>query len=176
LNGVNPFAVEAEKAHLYNITYVGQEKIDELDTYVFDVAPKVMPDPKKIKDRLFLGRIWVDTVDVQIVKSKGKGVPETKNNKYPNVETYRELIDGKYWFPTYFYANEQLVFDSGQTLHVKMLVKITDFKKFQGRVKVIEDIEEPGIGVEDKSEPPPVAKPTPTPTPAAKPTPTPKKP
>src|SRR5678809_1415137 len=100
LGGVNPFALEPDAIPKYSFTYVGKDHIDELDLWVFDVTPKVMPDAKKIKDRLFSGRIWVDTQDLQIVKTKGKGVPETKNNKFPSVETYREHIDGKYWFPT----------------------------------------------------------------------------
>ena len=175
LSGVNPYAVEAGKANLYNFTYIGQERIDELDLYVFDVSPKVIPDPKKTKERLFLGRVWVDTQELQVVKSKGKGVPETKINKFPSVETYREQVDGKYWFPTYFFANEELLFDNGSTLHVKMLVKISDYKRFGSRVRIIEDVEDPGVGVEDKTEPPatPTAKPTPTPTATPTPKPTP---
>jgi len=101
LGGVNPFALEAARIGLYNLKYVGKERIDELDLYVFDVAPKVTPDPKKTKERFFIGRIWVDDNDLQIVKSKGKAIPETKINKFPIVESYREQIDGKYWFPTY---------------------------------------------------------------------------
>ena len=84
LGGVNPFALEAAKIGQYNIKYVGKERIDELDLYVFDVAPKVTPDPKKTKERFFIGRIWVDDNDLQIVKSKGKAIPETKNNKFPD--------------------------------------------------------------------------------------------
>src|SRR5437867_50512 len=80
LGGVNPFALEAAKLPQYNFKFVGKEKIDELDLYVFDVAPKVMP--RKTTDRMFVGRIWVDDRDLQIVKSKGKGVPETKTNKF----------------------------------------------------------------------------------------------
>src|ERR1700730_1613692 len=76
LGGIEPFALEPSKISRYNIRYVGKEKIDELNLYVFDVAPKIMPDPKK-KERLFQGRIWVDDEDLQIVKTKGKGVPET---------------------------------------------------------------------------------------------------
>ncbi len=85
LGGVNPFALEPSKSELYNFRYAGKEKIDELNLYIFDVSPKVMPDPKKLKDRLFSGRIWVDDQDLQIVKTKGKGVPETKKNKFPTV-------------------------------------------------------------------------------------------
>jgi TonB family protein len=138
LGGVNPFALEATKLGQYNFKYVGKERIDELDLYVFDVSPKVMPDPKKTKERFFLGRIWVDDHDLQIVKSKGKGVPETKNNKFPVVETYREQIDGKYWFPTYSYADDDLIFDNGTDMHIRLAVKYTNYMVGHGKLTVTE--------------------------------------
>jgi muconolactone delta-isomerase len=142
LGGISPFALEPSKIGQYDFKYVGKEKIDELNLYVFDVSPKVMPDAKKTKERFFLGRIWVEDQDLQIVKTKGKGVPETKKNKFPIVETYREQIDGRYWFPTYSYADEELVFDSGEVLHIRMKVKYTDFELARAKVKIIE-IEDP---------------------------------
>ena len=138
LGGISPFALEPAKLDRYTIRYVGKEKIDELNLYIFDVQPKVIPDPKKTKERLFVGRVWVDDQDLQIVKTKGKGVPETKNNKYPIVETYREQIDGRYWFPTYSYADEELVFDNGNTLHVRLKVRYTDFAPARATLKVTE--------------------------------------
>ena len=132
------YVLETSKMNAYNFTYVGKERIDELDLYVFDVAPKVMPDPKKIKERLFQGRIWVDDRDLQVVKVRGKGVPETKNNKYPIFETYREQIDGRYWFPTYTYADDTLVFDSGETLHIRMAIRFTEYKKYGSTVTITE--------------------------------------
>lgn len=143
LGGVNPFALEPSAVSLYNFTFVGKERIDELDLYVFDIAPKVIPDPKKSKQRLFTGRIWVDDKDLMIVKSKGKAVPETKDNKFPVVETWRENIDGKYWFPSYAAADDELVFDSGQTLRIKMRVKYTDYKQGRSDVKIGEEEEMP---------------------------------
>jgi TonB family protein len=138
LGGVNPFALEAAKLNAYNFKYVGKEKIDELDLYVFDVGPKVAPDPKKVKERFFQGRIWVDEQDLQIVKARGKGVPEDKNNKYATFDTYREQIDGKYWFPTYTYADDELVFGNGNSVRVRMLVKYTDFVMGHGKVTITE--------------------------------------
>lgn len=138
LGGIQPFALEPSKIAQYDFKYVGKEKIDELNLYVFDVSPKVMPDPKKTKERFFSGRIWVDDQDLQIVKTKGKGVPETKKNKFATVETYREQIDGRYWFPTYSYADEELVFDSGDTLHIRMKVRYSDFQLARAKVKIIE--------------------------------------
>src|SRR5687767_9595720 len=138
LGGINPFALDPSKVAQYNFRYVGKEKIDELNLYVFDVSPKVMPDPKKIKERLFLGRVWVDDRDLLIVKTRGKGVPETKNNKFPIVETYREQIDGRYWFPTYSYADEELIFEEGGSLHIRMKVKYSDYAEARATLKVTE--------------------------------------
>jgi muconolactone delta-isomerase len=138
LGGIQPFALEPAKIPQYNFRYVGKDKIDELNLYVFDVAPKVMPNAKKTKERFFMGRIWVDEQDLQIVKTRGKGIPETKNNKFPTVETYREQIDGRYWFPTYSYADEELLFDSGDVLHIRMKVRYSDFEIARAKVKIIE--------------------------------------
>ena len=159
LGGVNQFALEASKINQYNFTFVGKEKIDELNLYVFDVAPKVMPDAKKTKERFFQGRIWVDDQDLQIVKTKGKGVPETKDNKFPIVETWRENIDGKYWFPTYAYANDQLYFDKiGTTEHIKLKIKFSDYKEGRSSVRILDD---DSSEVQEKPQPVPDAKSTP---------------
>jgi len=141
LGGVNPFALEPEVANLYNFTFVGKQRIDELDLYVFDVVPKVIPDPKRSKQRLFMGRIWVDDRDLQIVKSKGKGVPETKNNKFPVVETWRENIDGKYWFPSYSYSDDELVFDNGAVVRIRIRVKYSNYRMGRSDVRILEDEE-----------------------------------
>jgi hypothetical protein len=154
LGGVNPYALEPASISQYNFTYLGKEKIDELDLYVFEVTPKVIPNPKKTGLRLFTGRVWVDDQDLQIVKSKGKGVPETKVNKFPIIETWRENIDGKYWFPSFASADDELVFDNGTTLKLRVRVKYTNYRQGRSEVKVLdEDVEET---------------PTPTPTPVPK--------
>jgi hypothetical protein len=155
LGGVQPFALEASKINLYNFNYVGKERLDELDTYVFDVQPKVVP--KKVSERFFQGRIWVDDRDLQIVKVRGKGVPEGKQ-RFPTFETYREQIDGKYWFPTYTYADDELVFPKGQTVHVRMRVRYTDYKRFGSKVRIIEE-SEPGDVPPEATPSPSVSKP-----------------
>ena len=135
LGGVQPFALEAAKIDQYDFKYMGQEQVDELHTYVFDVAPKVLP--KKISDRRFEGRIWVDDRDLQIVKVRGRAVPQGKQ-RFPLFETYRQQIDGRYWFPTYTSADDELVFPKGSVVHVRMIVRYTDYKRFGSKVKVTE--------------------------------------
>lgn len=151
LGGVNPFALDPSVVGQYNFAYVGTEKIDDLTLHVFDVRPKVIPDPKKTKLRMFIGRVWVDVDDLMIVKSRGKAVPETKNNKFPIVETTREQIDGKFWFPSDARADDELVFDDGSVVKIRMRVRYTDYKVGRSEVRILDD------------DPP--AKPTPTPTP-----------
>jgi len=140
------FSLTSEELPKYQVMYVGQQKVDELQTYVFDVAPKTIEKGQ----RYFQGRIWVDNQDLQIVKTYGKGVPDIglnlspkKKKKHPEDEqlfphfvTYREQIDGKYWFPTYSKADEVLHFYSGDA-HVKAIVKYTDYKRFGTNVNII---------------------------------------
>jgi hypothetical protein len=133
LGGVEPFALEASKIGQYNFTYAGKEHIDELDTYVFDVEPKIVP--KKESERFFQGRVWVDQQDLQIVKVRGKGVPEGKQ-RVPVFETWRQQIDGRYWFPVYTRADDMLNFPHGESVHIRMVVRYDDYKKFSSKVKV----------------------------------------
>jgi hypothetical protein len=171
--GVQSFSLESSKMGEYDFAYVGKEKLDELDTYVFDVTPKILSDARRLAalkktkqpERYFKGRIWVDDHDFQIVKSRGKGVPEF-DQRFPTFETYREQIDGKYWFPTYSYADDELTFKGGQTVHLRMRVKFSDFERLRGRASVIEQ----GDESKDKTEDPDKPKTTPTP-PAQKPKP-----
>ena len=65
---VQPFVLTTTDLPKYDVKYVGREQLDELTTYVFDVAPKKIEK----NQRYFQGRIWVDDNDLNIVKSDGK--------------------------------------------------------------------------------------------------------
>jgi hypothetical protein len=135
LAGVQPFALATEDIPKYQIDYVGKEKIDELNTYIFDVKPRSM-----VKGERYLeGRVWVDDQDLQIVKVKGQAVPEVGDQKFPHFESYRENIDGRFWFPTYIYADDVLVFKKSSSVHLKMTVRFTNYKKFSTRIRVADE-------------------------------------
>jgi hypothetical protein len=137
LAGVQPFALTTEDLPKYQVDFVGKEKIDELNTYIFQAKPKQI----KKDERYFEGRIWVDDEDFQIVKVAGKAVPEFDDNRYPHFETYRENIDGKYWFPTYTYADDVLAFKNGD-VRLRMIIKYTNYKKFTTNIKITDAGEE----------------------------------
>ena len=133
-----PFVLTTSELPQYDLLYVGQQHVDEIDTYVFDMAPKTIEKGQ----RYFQGRVWVDNHDMQIVKTCGRTVPQVhatskkKNadeNLTPKFVTYREQIDGQYWFPTYTRADDTLHFKDGQNQRIRMIVKYQDYKRYEGR-------------------------------------------
>jgi hypothetical protein len=135
-----PFVLTSDEIAEYNILYVGQQQEDELRCYVFDVAPKQIVGKK----RYFQGRLWVDGHDFQIVKTYGQGVPEELDKKhkgkeqhlYPKFTTWRQQIDGQYWFPTYTRADDTLHFNLND-VHIREIVKYEDYKRFGTNVKIL---------------------------------------
>jgi hypothetical protein len=131
---VQPFVLTTEDLPKYDVKYVGKEQIDEIGTYVFDVAPK------KIEKgfRYFRGRIWVEDKDLQIVKTFGRAEGYMKKNEdsaFPRFETFRENIEGHYWFPTYTRADDVLHFKTSD-VHVRMTIRYENYKRFGSTIKI----------------------------------------
>lgn len=137
-----PFVLTTEDAEQYNITYVGKQKIDQVETYVFNVAPKVIEK----RHRYFEGRIWVDQQDHQIVVTDGKNVPDDLRKGHEDLSlpfiTYRQQIDGKYWFPVYTHGDGVLHFTGGNgymsdDVHMRETVKYTNYKQYGATVQIL---------------------------------------
>jgi hypothetical protein len=148
-----PFVLTSDQIAEYDILYVGQQQEDELHCYVFDIAPKKIEGKK----RYFQGRIWVDDHDFQIVKTFGKTVPDIRKkrdneNLFPKFTTYREQVDGKYWFPTYTRADDTLHF-SGNDVKIREIVKYENYQKFGSKVKVTYNGQEIPKGSDQKQTP-----------------------
>ena len=129
-----PFVLTSDEIADYNITYVGQQREDELNTYVFDIAPRAMEKNR----RYFEGRIWMDDRDFQIVKTFGKNVPDYRKgqeNLFPKFTTYREQIDGRYWFPTYTRADDTLHFKNND-VDIRMVVRYENYKRFGTKTRI----------------------------------------
>ena len=143
-----PFVLTSDEISEYSILYVGQQQEDELHCYVFDIAPKTIEKNK----RYFQGRVWVDDHDFQIVKTYGKTVPDIRSKKgenlFPKFTTWREQIDGRYWFPTYTRADDVLHF-SMQEVHIREIVKYANYKRFGSNVKITYE----GKETEDQKKP-----------------------
>jgi hypothetical protein len=152
-----PFVLTSDEIPEYNILYVGEQSEDELHCYVFDIAPKQIVGKK----RYFQGRIWVDDHDFQIVKTYGQAVPETRDTKkrgktehlYPKFTTWRQQIDGKYWFPTDTRADDTLHFNLND-IHIREVVKYEDYKRFGSSVKILYQGQEIPKGDQKDQKPP----------------------
>jgi hypothetical protein len=136
------FVLTTEEITQYNVKYVGRQRVDEVDCYAFDVSPKVIEK----RHRYFSGRIWVDATDLQIVVTNGRMVPDDtrKNNEdlHPPFMTWRQQVDGHYWFPVYTKGEGILHFSGGsgymaQDVHIRDTVKYTDYKQFGSTSKII---------------------------------------
>lgn len=137
LRNVQPFVLTTETLPQYDVRYLGHVYVPDITTYVFSVRPKEI----KKHHLYFLGTIWVDDHDFQIVKAEGRMVPQQLHGKngqnlFPRFSTYRQQIDGKYWFPTLTLANDTLYFDSGP-IRIREIIKYTDYKQFKSKVKIL---------------------------------------
>ena len=131
-----PLMLPSEDLPQYNLTYSGQQHVDDLDTYVFHLEPK-----KEEKNRrYFIGRIWVDAQDFQIVKVCGKSGPDKIQVKrhermdlHPTFVTYRQQVDDRYWFPAYTRSDDTLAFKAG-SVHVREIIKYSNYKRVDGKM------------------------------------------
>ena len=137
-----PFILTTADLPQYDVTYVGRQKIDDIDTYVFDAGPNHIEK----NHHYFQGRVWVDQQDFQIVLINGKTVPQDTRPGHEDLQppftTYYEQIDGKYWFPTYTKAEGVLHFKAqtgalSDDVHMRSVVKYTDYKQFRSTSRII---------------------------------------
>jgi hypothetical protein len=137
-----PFVLTTDDLPHYDVSYLGRQRVDELDTYVFEAGPKVLEKNK----HYFQGKVWVDQQDFQIVLINGKTVPQDTRRGHedlqPPLTTYYEQVDGKYWFPTYTKAEGTLHFQAqngalSEDVHLRNIVRFTDYKQFRATARII---------------------------------------
>ena len=135
---ITPFVLTTDELPDYDIKYLGHVKVDLITAYVFRIRPKEIQKNRQY----FEGEVWVDDRDFQIVKSEGKQVPQDKThhgqeNLFPRFSTWREQVDGKFWFPTYTMGDDTLYFSNGPPIHMKEIVRYTDYKQFKAGSRII---------------------------------------
>ena len=122
------FFLTTEQIGNYNFLYAGQDKLDQLNTYVFQVKPKTLSRTQ----RFFEGVVWIDDQDMTIVKSYGKFVTEVQGEgmRLPFImfETYRQNFQGHAWLPTYTNSDDFINEPDGSQAHLRLVIDDSDFK------------------------------------------------
>jgi hypothetical protein len=144
LEGSQLLGIDIAEASKYQLTYAGMETVDSRQLFAVDVNPLIQPDPSRMKERFFIGRVWIDPNTFQIVKLKGIVEPQGKQ-RFPMFVTWREPINNALAFPTRTEADEVLHFQE-RDVHYRIKVRYYDYKMFASKVSVKE--------VDDDAQPP----------------------
>jgi len=145
LEGSQLLGIDIVETSKYQLTYVGAETVDARQVFAIDVSPLTQPDPNRMKDRFFVGRVWVDPTTFQIVKIKGIVEPHGKQ-RFPIFITWREPIKDALAFPTRTEADDVLHFQE-RDVHYRIKVRYYDYKMFASKVSVkeVDDDAQPAL-------------------------------
>jgi hypothetical protein len=128
LDRIPAFPLSSSQLAKYDLKFIGEEQVDEVDCYIFKVKPKALDRAHAYLD----GLVWVDTKYLEVVKTYGRWVNELGEVRSATLpftlfETYRENVDGKYWFPNYE-RSDDTVHLKDVSVPVRLVIKWTDFK------------------------------------------------
>ncbi len=136
LAGAQLLGIDITEKGKYQLTYVGSETLDSREVFAIDVVPSQTPDPNRMKERFFVGRVWVDANTFLIVKVKGRVEPEGKQ-RFPVFQTWREAATESLMFPSRTEADDTLRFPM-RDVQYRIRVKYYNYKRFASRVNITE--------------------------------------
>ena len=148
LEGGQLLGIDIVEATKYQLRYAGAEVVEGRQLFAVDVTPLVQPDPRRMKNRFFVGRVWVDPIGFQIVKIRGVIEPQGKQ-RFPMFMTWREPIKDALAFPTRTEADDVLHFP-GRDVHYRIRVRYHDYKEFASKV-AIKDVDDDEIRLEEST-------------------------
>ena len=140
LAGSQLLGVDVTDVAKYQFRVAGREKLNSREVIAIDVTPLIQPDPHRMTERFFVGRIWIDANTFQVVKTEGSVEPQGKQ-RFPHFETWREPIDSTLVFPVRTNADDVLHFPA-RDVHYRITVRYYDYKLFtcQVNIKEIDDV------------------------------------
>ncbi len=136
LQRIPAFPLTSSQLSKYDLKYLGKEQVDEIDCYIFQAKPRGVERVKAYFD----GIVWVDAKYLEVVKTYGKWVTDqgdmhaVADLPFSLFETYRENVDGKYWFPNYSRSDGTLNL-KGLEIPVRLVIKWTDFKPLPSKAQ-----------------------------------------
>ncbi|MFZ0479442.1 MAG: M48 family metalloprotease [Terriglobales bacterium] len=134
----------------YDFTYVRREFLGEVRCIVMDVVPK-----KGVHGGRFLGRVWIEDQDYNIVRFNGTYTPHPRNGYYLHFDSWRQNLRPGLWLPSQIYSEESDVKSRiGQNLYYKAQTRLWgyDLKGFSRNSEFTEITVDAPQAVQDRSE------------------------
>jgi hypothetical protein len=104
----------------YDFTFVRREFLGEVRCIVMDIAPK-----KGAPNGRFLGRIWIEDQDYNIVRFNGTYTQSRRNSYYFHFDSWRQNLRPGLWLPSLIYSEESdFKYHLGQTLRYKAQTRL----------------------------------------------------
>jgi len=104
----------------YNFTFVRREFLGEVRCLVIDVEPKKDASPGR-----FIGRIWVEDQDYNIVRFNGTYYSRPNSSFYLHFDTWRLNLRAGMWLPAYIYSEESnLKYGIAKSLHFRAQTRL----------------------------------------------------
>jgi hypothetical protein len=135
LEGAQLLGIDVTEAGKYRFEYVGAENDNPGQLLAINVTPVKPPDPHRMHERYFVGRIWIDANTLQVVKVQGRVEPQGKQ-RFPVFETRREAA-GEFFFPTLTKADDILRFRK-YDVHYRVQARYYDYQRFASKLTITE--------------------------------------
>jgi len=134
----------------YDFTFVRREFLGEVRCLVIDVQPKENAPPGR-----FLGRIWVEDQDYNVVRFNGTYYPHPKTSFYLHFDSWRLNMRPGAWLPAYVYSEESdLKAGLGRSLHFRAQTRLWgyDLKALNKNTEFTEILVDAPQSVKDQSD------------------------
>jgi hypothetical protein len=135
LEGLPLYILTPQQIPEYDVTYLGRERVGEVDTYLLRLAPKGVAHAG---DRLFEGLIWVDARQLDIVRAFGRLLPPRTSNVFKGLfqrmDVYRQPVDDVL-VPTYARSDDVIRALGEQAVNAKLIVRFADHERVRQPAK-----------------------------------------
>ena len=137
----------------YNFNFVRREFLGEVRCLVIDVEPKEGSGTGR-----FMGRIWLEDHDYNVVRFNGTYSPHPKTSYYLHFDSWRLNLRPGMWLPAYIYSEESdLKYRISKSLHFRAQTRLWGYdlkalNKNSEFTQILVDSPQSDAGVKDQSD------------------------
>jgi len=112
----------------YNFQYLRREFLGDVRCIVYQVTPK-----KEAGRGRFIGRMWVEDHDYNIVRFNGTYTSAARDNQYVHFDSWRVNTGSNLWLPAFIYSEEGIAQASAHKLSFKAQTRLWAYQSQKDR-------------------------------------------